>query len=64
MAQMGGFVPLDHLGAGNNEMADDNTTVRQAARWRYSGARLPRERITEDIVQENNYWRPQPRGTK
>jgi hypothetical protein len=73
MAQMGGFVPLDHLGADNNEMADDNTTVptqllgggehfddvpeevRQAARQRYNGVRLPRERLAEDIVQENNY---------
>jgi hypothetical protein len=80
MAQMVGFVPLDHLGTNNNEMADDNTTVpmqlfgggdhfedvpeevRQVAR--YNGVRLPRERLAEDIVQENNCRRPRPRGTK
>jgi hypothetical protein len=27
LVQTGGFVPLHHLGADNNEMADDNTTV-------------------------------------
>jgi hypothetical protein len=82
MAQIAGFVPLDHLGADNSEKADDNTTVptqllwggehfddvpeevQQAARWRYNGVRLPRERLAEDIVQENNYRQPQPRGTK
>jgi hypothetical protein len=63
MADDNTTVPMQLLGGGEH-FDDVPGEVRQAARRRYNGVRLPRERLAEDIVQENNYRRPRPRGTK
>jgi DDE superfamily endonuclease len=63
MADDNTTVPTQLLGGGEH-FDDVPGEVRQAARRRYNGVRLPRERLAEDIVQENNYRRPRPRGTK
>jgi hypothetical protein len=56
-------VPMELLGAGEH-FEDVAQEQRQEQRRRYHGIRLPRELLAEDIVLENNYQRPRPRGTK
>jgi DDE superfamily endonuclease len=55
--------PTQLLGGGEH-FDDLPLDVRQLSRRRYVGVRLPRELLAEDIVRENNYRRPRPKGTK
>jgi hypothetical protein len=64
MADDNTTVPTQLLGGGEH-FDDVPEEVQQVARRRYKNdVRLPRERLAEDIVQENNYRQPRPRGTK
>ena len=49
---------------GGDHFDDLPSDIRQLSRRRYLGVRLPRELLAEDIVRENNYRRPRPKGTK
>jgi hypothetical protein len=63
MTTEGATVPTQLLGGGEH-FEDVVLEVRQGRRRSYNGVRLPRERLAEDLVRENNYRRPRPRGTK
>ena len=63
MAEDNAAVPTELLGAGEH-YEDVSQEKRQEQRRKYKGMRLPRELLSEDIVLENNYQRPRPRGTK
>jgi hypothetical protein len=63
MADGNTTVPRQLIGGG--EYFDDlPSDIWQLSRRRYLGVQLPRELLAEDIVKENNYLRPRPKGTK
>jgi hypothetical protein len=55
-------VPRQLIGGGDH-FEDVPRDVREGRRRRYNEIRLPRERLSEDVIRENNYRRPRPRGT-
>jgi hypothetical protein len=55
-------VPTQLIGGGDH-FEDVPREIREGHRRRYNDTRLPRERLAEDIVRENNYRRPRLRGT-
>ena len=55
-------VPRQLIGAGDH-FEDVPREIREIRRRAYNDVRLPRERLAEDVVRENNYQRPRPRGT-
>jgi hypothetical protein len=57
-----GVVPVQLIGGGEH-FEDVPAEIRQMTRRRYNNIRLPREKLAEDTVMENNYQRPRPRGT-
>ena len=48
---------------GSKHFDDVPREIRITRRRLYNDVRLPRERLAEDYVKENNYRRPRPRGT-
>ena len=54
-------IPRELIGAGDH-FDDVPREIRETRRREYSDIRLPRERLAEDYVRENNYQRPRPRG--
>jgi hypothetical protein len=77
--QTNGSVPLEHLDVdiaddnttvprqlidGGEHIDDLPSDIWQLSRRRYLGVQLPRELLAEDIVRENNYRQPRPKGTK
>jgi hypothetical protein len=57
-----GVVPVQLIGGGEH-FEDVPGEICQMTRRRYNIIRLPREKLAEDTVMENNYQRPRPRGT-
>ena len=55
-------VPRQLIGGGEH-FEDVPREVREVRRRRFNDVRLPRERLAEDVVRENNYRRPRLRGT-
>ena len=58
----GNFVPRELIG-GSDHFDDVPREVRASRSRSFIDIRLPRERLAEDYVRENNYRRPRPRGT-
>mgnify|MGYP002784929136 FL=1 len=56
------WTPSQLLG-GSEHFDDVPRQIRVTRRRLYNDVRLPRERLAEDYVKENNYRRPRPRGT-
>ena len=56
------LIPRQLIGGGDH-FEDIPRGVREVRRRMYQDVRLPRERLAEDYVRENNYQRPRPRGT-
>ena len=55
------MIPRQLIGAGDH-FEDVPREVRDSRRRSFLDSRLPRERQSEDYVQDNNYQRPRPRG--
>ena len=55
-------VPRQSIGAGDH-FEDVPREIREMRRRAYNDVRLPRERLAKDVVRENNYQQPRPRGT-
>lgn len=56
-------IPTQLIGAGDH-FDDVPREVRDGRRRELQNVRLPRERLAEDYVRENNYRRPRPRGLR
>ena len=54
-------IPRQLIG-GSDYFEDVPRGIREIRRRSYNDTRLPRERLAEDYVRENNYQRPRPRG--
>jgi len=59
---VGQRIPTQLIGA-SDHFHDVPREIRAIRRRSYTDTRLPRERLAEDNVRENNYRRPRPRGT-
>jgi hypothetical protein len=54
-------IPFEILGGGDH-FKDLPTEVKQLKKQKYNNTSLPRERLAEFSVLENNYKRPRPKG--